>query len=80
MTVVEGEDSAVWVTVTADYAIGSSGGPVLNDAGEVVGMVSRTSTVSTADDAASGQPAAGNVQMVFKDCVSLATMRGLFKP
>ena len=40
-----GRPAAVWMSVTADYAVGSSGGPVLNAAGEVVGMVSRTVAV-----------------------------------
>jgi len=67
--------AAVWMSVTADYAIGSSGGPVLNDTGEVVGMVSRTfSTRSTDRRRAAGTP---GDQMVFKDCVSLDTLRRL---
>ena len=73
---------AVWMSVTADYAVGSSGGPVLNENGEVVGMVSSTLTATTGGPRrgeAAKQPSAA-VQMVFKDCVSLATLRGLFKP
>lgn len=73
---------AVWMSVTADYAVGSSGGPVLNESGEVVGMVSSTST-ATSGGARAGENAkqgAATVQMVFKDCVSLATLRGLFQP
>jgi S1-C subfamily serine protease len=62
--------------------VGSSGGPVLNENGEVVGMVSSTLTATTGaprggDKAPQGGAA---VQMVFKDCVSLATLRGLFNP
>lgn len=67
--------AAVWMSVTADYAIGSSGGPVLNDSGEVVGMVSRTfSTRSVDRRRGAGTP---GDQMVFKDCVSLDTLRRL---
>jgi S1-C subfamily serine protease len=67
--------AAVWMSVTADYAIGSSGGPVLNDAGEVVGMVSRTFSTRSSDRRRSaGTP---GDQMVFKDCVSLDTLRRL---
>lgn len=69
------EQQPVWMSVTADYAVGSSGGPVFNDAGEVVGMVSRTySTQADRHHRRFGN--LGN-QMVFKDCVSLDTLRGL---
>ncbi|MFM7182107.1 MAG: serine protease [Verrucomicrobiales bacterium] len=75
---------AIWMSVTADYAVGSSGGPVLNANGEVVGMVSSTLTATTGvPRGAEKTPqaaAAGTVQMVFKDCVSLATMRPMFNP
>ena len=53
---------AVWMSVTADYAVGSSGGPVFDAAGRVVGMVSRTSTVMVKPGpggAAASAPAAG---------------------
>ena len=33
------------MTITADYAVGSSGGPVLNNRGQVVGIVSSTSNI-----------------------------------
>lgn len=35
-----------WMCVTADYAVGSSGGPILNSRGSVVGMVARTHTIA----------------------------------
>jgi len=67
--------AAVWMSVTADYAVGSSGGPVLNSAGEVVGMVSRTFSTRAGDRRRlTGTP---GDQMVFKDCVSLDTLRRL---
>ncbi len=50
-----------WMFVTADFAIGSSGGPVINRCGEVVGMVARTATLS-ADPANPGL----TTQMVVK--------------
>lgn len=76
---------AVWMSVTADYAVGSSGGPVLNESGEVVGMVSSTLTATTGptrrgENAKQAPAPTAAVQMVFKDCVSLATLRGLFQP
>lgn len=67
--------AAVWMSVTADYAIGSSGGPVLNSSGEVVGMVSRTFS-SRSSERKRGASTPGD-QMVFKDCVSLDTLRRL---
>lgn len=69
-------DSRTWLTVTADYGAGSSGAPVLNGAGEVVGMVSSTAAL-LADTEEGKEPAASDVQMVFRDCVSVDTMRRL---
>jgi serine protease Do len=72
-----GEQQApTWMSVTADYALGSSGGPVFNTAGEVVGMVSRTSS-SRQIGRRSRSAAPSSEQMVFKDCVSLDTLRKL---
>lgn len=72
----DGEDRRTWVSVTADYGAGSSGAPVLNAAGEVVGMVSSTAAL-LADPENDEKPQAGDVQMVFKDCVSTDTIRRL---
>ena len=72
------ERQPVWMSVTADYAVGSSGGPVFDEAGAVVGMVSRTYS----SQAARHHRRFGNFgnQMVFKDCVSLDTLFGLIEP
>lgn len=70
------KDHRRWLTVTADYGGGSSGAPVLNTAGEVVGMVSSTATL-LADTEEGKKPEASDVQMVFRDCVSIDTMRRL---
>ncbi len=67
----------VWMSVTADYAVGSSGGPVFNSSGDVVGMVSRTYTTQ-ASKKHRRHDSFGN-QMVFKDCVSLDTILGLIE-
>jgi S1-C subfamily serine protease len=39
-----------WITITADYAQGSSGGPILNEHGAVVGMVCQTLAISDDND------------------------------
>jgi S1-C subfamily serine protease len=77
-----GDRPATWMSITADFAIGSSGGPVFNAAGEVVGMVSRTSPGRTAPDAKgkAAVPATGAEQMIFKECVAADTLRALFGP
>ena len=67
----------VWMSVTADYAVGSSGGPVFDSSGDVVGMVSRTYSTQ-ASKQHRRQDSFGN-QMVFKDCVSLDTILGLIE-
>lgn len=50
-----------WMCVTADFAVGSSGGPVLNRHGGVVGMVARTQTIH-----ANPKGEAPSTQMVVK--------------
>ena len=67
----------VWMSVTADYAVGSSGGPVFNSSGNVVGMVSRT--YSTQPNKTHRRHDSFGSQMVFKDCVSLDTILGLIE-
>lgn len=49
------------LAITADYARGSSGGPVLNESGAVVGVVCETMSVCRDEDTA-------NVQMTWKFC------------
>jgi S1-C subfamily serine protease len=53
------------MAITADYAKGSSGGPVINDYGAVTGIVSSTSSIyyNKKDGVES------NLQMVIKSCV-----------
>jgi len=53
------------MAITADYAGGSSGGPILNDQGAVVGMVKATSPeIRDLVDFAGSK--VGNIQMVWK--------------
>jgi serine protease Do len=53
------------LAITADFAKGSSGGPLLNRYGDAVGIVASTSSVYY--NAQEGDPR--NLQMVFKQCI-----------
>jgi S1-C subfamily serine protease len=70
------QPAAVWMSITADYAKGSSGGPVIDEAGKVVGMVSSTQSIYYDSD--NGQPK-GPLQMVIKNCVPASAIRALLK-
>ena len=54
------------MSITADFAKGSSGGPILNEDNEVVGMVSSTSNIYSKRP---GNQDEKNLQMVLKNCV-----------
>jgi len=49
-------DGITWLNVTADFGQGSSGGPVLDQRGHVVGQVSRTFTLYAGGSATRGRP------------------------
>lgn len=61
----------VWIT--ADFARGSSGAPVLNPKGQVVAVVRSTESIFHGGGA--GQP--NSLQMVFKSCTPAANLLGL---
>lgn len=63
------------MSITADYAKGSSGAPVLNNNGEVIGVVSSTNSIYY--NKIKGRDE--NLQMVIKNCIPVEALRGLFK-
>jgi S1-C subfamily serine protease len=72
----DGRPDSVWMSITADYAKGSSGGPVMNRKGQVVGMVSSTQSIYYQSN--NGQPK-GPLQMVVKNCVPVSAIRALLE-
>ncbi|MCP4645156.1 MAG: trypsin-like peptidase domain-containing protein [bacterium] len=64
---------AARLSITADFAIGSSGGPVLNECGAVVGMVSYTVSLYSNGNAHNHK----DLQMVVKGCVPTESIQSL---
>lgn len=67
---------ATVMEITADFAKGSSGCPVFNETGAVVGTISNTRSVYY--DAHDGHK--DNLQMVFKRCTPTAALLELIRP
>jgi S1-C subfamily serine protease len=72
----KGPEDTIWMDVTAEYAKGSSGGPVMNPDGRVVGMVSNTQSITYGPPGKKGEPT-GPHQMVIRNCVPVAAIRAL---
>jgi len=64
------------MAVTADFAKGSSGGPLLDACGNVAGMVASTTSIYYGTE--KGQK--DNLQMVLKHCVPAASILKLIEP
>ncbi len=71
MQAVANGESRREMDVTADYAGGASGGPILDDRGNVAGLV------ATTQPAMNGPGNAATLQMVFKHCIPAASIRAL---
>lgn len=76
MKIPAGGRSVDAVAITAEYARGSSGAPVLDSQGQVVAVVSATESIYYTQDAAQQR----NLQMVFRTCVPVASLRNLLRP
>lgn len=68
---------ATLMTVTAEFARGSSGGPVMDSAGNVVGMVASTQSIYYPTKKKSDKR--GPFQMVIRNCVPVSSIRALIK-
>jgi S1-C subfamily serine protease len=66
----------LWMEISADYARGSSGGPILDSCGNVVGMVASTSSVYYNDEGKVQK----DLQMVVKTCVPVREIKDLLLP
>lgn len=64
------------VAVTAEYARGSSGAPVLNHQGQVVAVVSSTESIYYSED---GQRQR-DLQMVFRTCIPARSLVKMIRP
>jgi S1-C subfamily serine protease len=64
------------VAITADYARGSSGAPVLNRRGQVVAVVSSTESIYYDED----ESRQHDLQMVVKNCIPVRSLHRLIQP
>lgn len=67
----------IWMAVTAEFARGSSGGPVLDECGNVVGMVANTQSIYYPKKKKSDLR--GPFQMVIRNCVRVAGIQKLIE-
>lgn len=69
------DERTVWMNVTADFGQGSSGGPVFNEHGHVIGLVSRTFTLYAGNAETRGRPrrTAGETKLAEKTATDAKT-------
>jgi S1-C subfamily serine protease len=78
-------NGSVFMQITADYARGSSGGPIIDPYGNAVGMVASTSPVFTATPsphaaAKDAKPTTPSQQMVRHNCATARALLDLIRP
>jgi len=72
------EATRTWMSITADYAKGSSGGPAVDDSGAVVGIAAVTQSIYYGAPV-DGKREQGPLQMVIKNCVPVTALRQMIR-
>ena len=75
MILKNGQKPGRRMSITADYAKGSSGAPVFNHKGQVVGVVSSTSSIYYSIENGKKE----NLQMVVKNCIPVESIQELIQ-
>ena len=75
MILKSGQKPGRRMSITADYAKGSSGAPVFNHKGQVVGVVSSTSSIYYSIENGKKE----NLQMVVKNCIPVESIHELIQ-
>jgi S1-C subfamily serine protease len=76
-TTTRRKQTTTWMTITAGFAKGSSGAPILDAQGNVVGLVDNTESIYYDDTRRNRQQ---DFQMVINNCAPAAALLKLIKP